>query len=370
MEQKRSNKMNFEYKHDWEEAKERYKLWWEHEYFGRCALWVTSPLGKAEADAPPPPPEDPVKKWFDFEYIAESNEYGWKNTFFGGESFPKWNPGHPGWASMPSFLGADFKLDDRTGWHDPVFAGGELKDRDYKKLKIEPENKWWKLHLEMLEFSADFCRGKAVPETGAFGGCGDTLAALRSTEKLLFDVMDNPDAVRDFDMRLMELWIEAYEIFYGLTKQEAQGSTCWFPLWAPGKFYAVQNDFAYMISPESFQKIFLPTLEKQTQYLDHAVYHVDGVGNFNHVPALCEIPGLQALQILPGTGKPSPLHYMETLQYVQSRGKNLHITIKPEEVETALRNLSARGLFIHTSCRSRSEAELLLENCKKWSVDG
>ena len=78
---------------------------------------------------------------------------------------------------------------------------------------------------------------------------------------------------------------------------------------------------------------------------------------------------MQALQILPGAGKPSPLHYLDTLKYVQQAGKNLQLSLPAEEVETALAALSARGLFISTSCRSEAEARELLKNAARWSRD-
>ena len=94
---------------------------------------------------------------------------------------------------------------------------------------------------------------------------------------------------------------------------------------------------------------------------------MDGISAFAHVPALCELPRLQALQILPGAGKPSPLYYAETLKIVQDAGKNLHISIPIAEVEQALKTLSAKGLFIHTSARTEAEARDLLEKAKIWS---
>jgi 5-methyltetrahydrofolate--homocysteine methyltransferase len=181
--------------------------------------------------------------------------------------------------------------------------------------------------------------------------------------------MDRPDQVRAADQYLMDLWCHVYDRFHQITCEAAQGSTCWFRLWSPGKFYAVQNDFSYMISPRMFEEIFLPTIEKQTTFLDHTVYHVDGVGAFAHVEALCALSRLQALQILPGAGKPSPLHYMDVLKRVQAAGKNLHITIPPEEVETALSELSARGLFINTHCETEDDARALLTNAQQWSRD-
>ena len=60
---------------------------------------------------------------------------------------------------------------------------------------------------------------------------------------------------------------------------------------------------------------------------------------------------------------------METLKLVQAAGKNLYITISADEVEPALAELSARGLFIQTSARTEAEARALLVNAERWSRD-
>jgi len=68
----------------------------------------------------------------------------------------------------------------------------------------------------MLRFQVEDARGKAIPSVGALGGCGDTLAYLRSTGKLLFDVLDHPDYVREFELYLMKMWTEVYDKFYDI----------------------------------------------------------------------------------------------------------------------------------------------------------
>jgi hypothetical protein len=60
---------------------------------------------------------------------------------------------------------------------------------------------------------------------------------------------------------------------------------------------------------------------------------------------------------------------MDVLKSVQAAGKNLHISISPEEVEEALAMLSARGLYIVTYAESQAQAEELLEHAENWSVD-
>ena len=361
--------MNLLYKPDWEETKERFEAWWAGEALDRCLIQVTAPRSDAPVEDPPPLPEKAEDRWLDYDYLRALNDYRMRRTFYGGEAFPVWNPGYPGWAFIPCYLGARIDLKEDTGWIYPLIEEGELTDHDYRKLVIRPDNPWWLRAQSMLRFSVEQARAKSIPGTLTIGGCGDTLAALRGTERLLTDLMDCPDYVREFELYLMGQWLEIYQATYEIIREAAEGSTTWFELWSPGKFYPTQNDFAYMISPEMYRRIFLPALEMQLEYLDHSVYHVDGVGNFAHVDMLCELPRLQALQILPGAGKPSPLHFLSLLKRVQSAGKNLHIMLPPHEVEPALSELSARGLGIQTWCGTESEAKALIDICKKESRD-
>ena len=358
--------MGLLHKEDWEAAKERFKAWWAHEALDRCALAVTAPRENAPDEPPPRSPDGPDDKWTNLEYWARLRDWEFRRTFYGGESFPVWHPGYPGNRGIAAFLGCPVTLGEETGWVDPILTDDDL---DVGGLSIDHEGRWWKFAIEALEFAVRESRGRAIPSIGAFGGCGDTLAALRGSERLLYDLNDRPEEVRRADQHLMDIWFKVYDQFYAIIAEAAEGSTCWFELWSPGKFYAAQNDFSYMISPKMFAGIFLPTIEKQTNFLDHAVYHVDGEGAFAHVDALCELPRLQAIQILPGAGKPSPLRYVPVLKRVQAAGRNLHISIGPDEVRTALSQLSARGLLIDTRCDSEDEARGLLEKAKEWSRD-
>ena len=359
--------MPLAYKPDWEETQQRYRAWWAHEYFGRCAIAVTAPRAGVPELPPPACPATPYARWTDLDYAAACNEYEMSRTFYGGEAFPVWTVGYPGHMSIPIFLGCPLVLDFHTGWWQPVVTGESLDE--VLTLRVDRGGKWWNFTLQALERAVRESTRRSIPSIGAFGGCGDTLAALRGTDRLLLDVIDRPDEVVAAEAYLMEMWCEVYEEFYRIVHAASDGSTCWFNFWSPGKTYAAQNDFSYMISPKMFRELFLPVIERQTRYLDHTVYHVDGIGAFAHVPALCELPRLQAIQILPGGGKPSALHYLDTLKTVQKAGKNLQIWLPANEVETALRELSARGLFISTWCDSEAEARELLAQVERWSVD-
>ena len=360
--------MTLLYKDDWEETKQRYAAWWAGENEGRCGLWVTG--SRAEPfDVPPPPspPETPLGRWTDLDYHAARNEHFHAHTFYGGEAFPTWATGYPGHKTMAVFLGCSIELDFNTGWVEPILTGPEI---DHRSVQLDESNAWLQRALREQATAIRESKGKCIPcICGALGSSGDTLASLRGSERLLYDITDRPGQVREADLCLMDTWIATFDRFCTMVYEACGGTTCWYPLWAPGKFYAPQNDFAYMISPRHFRDLFLPSIRKQIDYLDYSIYHVDGEGNFNHLDLPLELPKLQAIQILPGSGKPSPLHYMPLLKKVQAAGKNLHIGISPDEVRPALSELSAKGLFIQTWCDTEAEARELLRNAEKWSSD-
>ena len=359
--------MALAFKDDWEETKERMLLWWDHEYFGRCGLAVTAPRENPPDIPPPPDPVSPEQRWYDLDWNSINMAYTLGRTFYGGEALPVWNAGYSGVSSIPVCLGSSISLDMETGWVDPQLT--ETEGIDCTHLRLDEDHEAFRFTIAMLQRAVRESHGKSIPSIGAFGGGGDTLASLRGTEQLLFDCIERPDEVRAAEEYLMDLWFDFYDRYFDIVHRATEGSICWFQLWSPGKFYAAHNDFSYNIGPEMFRDIFLPTIQRQTEFLDHTVYHVDGINAFRHVDALCELPRLQALQILPGAGQPSPLFYMDTLRKVQAAGKNLHITIGAEEVENALNALSARGLFIQTSTKTEQEARNLLEMAEQWSVD-
>jgi hypothetical protein len=315
----------------------------------------------------PPGAQMPRQRWYDLDLISLQMDYWLSRTYFGGEALPVWNAGYSGVAAIPALLGCRTEVDMDTGWWDPILT--EPDKLDCSRLVLDESHSAFQFMMATLRRAAQETRGKSLPSIGAFGGGGDTLAALRGTEQLLLDCMDRPAAVRAAEDYLMDMWCDVFDRCYAVIRETAEGSTSWFTLWSPGKFYPTQNDFSYNIGPVTFRELFLPAIRRQTEFLDHTVYHVDGVDAFRHVDAVCALPRLQALQIVPGAGKPSPLHYLETLRKVQSAGKNLHITLPPEEVEPALSLLSARGLFIHTWTETEDEARALLRKAEQWSVD-
>jgi len=359
--------MGLTHKEDWDEAKERLRSWWGHEYFGRCALAVYAPRDNPAQRPRPSQPKTVEDKWYDLDAVAERNEYNLSRTFYGGEAIPMWDAGYPGIAAIPTMLGCPFSVDMSTGWHDPLLTDPD--GFDVRALCLDENHPAYKYHFAVMARAMRETPGRSFPSMGAFYHGGDTLAALRGTEQLLIDCIERPEAVRDAEEYLMDMWFDFYDRTYAAVNGAEQGSACFFGIWAPGKTYGVSNDFSYNISTSMYCDLFLPAIKRQIEFLDYSIYHVDGVGSFKHVDALLELPRLQAVQILPGANQPSPLHFMDLLKKVQAAGKNLALWIAPEEVEQALSELLARGLLLVTYPKSQAQGEELLSQTESWSVD-
>ena len=269
--------------------------------------------------------------------------------------------------SLATFYGSPLRLDRDTGWHEPILTGERL---DVSGLAIDRDNPWWVFGLELAEHARTASLGKSLPAMCAIGGVGDTLAALRGTERYLLDMLDDPVAVREAELALVDDWFEVYRVHSQILRNGDDWHAGWFPLWAPGTFYPLQCDVSYGISPDTFRECFVPALTKWAQGLDYTIHHLDGVGAFHLVEEVCRIEAIDAVQVLPGEGKPSPLHYLDTLRAVQRMGKRLHITIPSAEVRDALEVLSARGLCLEvTGVACESEARKVIEKAARCSVD-
>jgi len=357
--------MPIKYKPEWEKVQERYRAFWNLEIIDRCCISITAPLSSEKRTAPVR--EHIRDMWTDFRFFDEYNSFVLGNRYFAGESLPLWRPGrYPFTNTLAAMIGADVELLDRTAWVYPMLSDGEITTHDYRKLSLNPFS-FWKAHEEKcLRTAVEKSKGLCHPILYLMASSGDTLAALRGTEELLIDLLEYPDYVRDFDMHLVKLSFALFDEYYQIVDGEQNGVCDWLGMWGDKKSYTIQNDFSYMISREMYNEVFLPSIEMKTKFFDNALYHVDGVGAFKHVDALCSLPELNALQIFPGAGF-SVLPYMDILKKVQAAGKGVWIHVERNEIETVMSELSSKGLYLSSTAASKQEADEIIEKVAEWT---
>ena len=67
-----------------------------------------------------------------------------------------------------------------------------------------------------------------------------------------------------------------------------------------------------------------------------------------HLPSLCRIPNLRAIQWQPGDGHSAILQWTDVIRTILDSGKSCQIYARPEEVEPLVREVGGDGLMVIT----------------------
>jgi 5-methyltetrahydrofolate--homocysteine methyltransferase len=114
-----------------------------------------------------------------------------------------------------------------------------------------------------------------------------------------------------------------------------------------------------------FDEFILPALTEESNYLDHSIYHYDGIGALRHLDSVLSIESLDGIQWVPGAGNPPQAQWTELLVRIQEAGKSLHISASPEEIKHLHGILKPELVFYDTWANNEKEADALIQ----WFVN-
>ncbi len=350
------DQMELEFKPDWPESARRLEAWWDCQVLDRAVIQVIAPRdGVAAREIPAP--DTLERRWTDVEYVLSAAQERMRTTYYGGDAFPCYYP-NLGPDVFAGYLGCPLEFGETTSWSFPIVDDWA----DVPPLRLDPENRWWKLTLEMTRAAMEVAPGRfLVGLTDVHGGM-DAIAALRDPQVLCLDVIEHPDEVKRAVDALIPVWFEVYERSRELINPGVPGTTTWLSTWSAGRTYPVSCDFICMISGAMFDEFVLGDLLAETEWLDHSVFHLDGPTAIRHLDALLEIPGIHGIQWVPGsTAHYEPMaRWLPLLRKIQAAGRALHLSVQPEEVEPRLGELRPEGLLLQTSCRTEEDARSLV----------
>lgn len=327
---------------DWERFQQNWVLWWEGE--------LERPLVMIEGIEVPPGVSLPEVHEFisNFpldmpaeEVVARYQAHLEVRRFY-GDAWPRWwiNFG-PG--IVAGFLGAKVNSVPETVWFEPaeVVPISEIHPR------YDPDNIWWRRIQDLTRTAVEMWGDQVSVSVTDLGGNLDILASLRTTEGLLTDLYDAPEEVERAVREITQLWLRYYDELYAIIKPAGRGTTCWAPIWSPGRCYMLQSDFAYMISPRMFERFVLPDLAACCEALDHGFYHLDGKGQIVHLDMLLSLERLRGIQWIPGDGQPPPECWLPLLKRIKDGGKRCQLFVSPEGARTIVRELGGRGFAFY-----------------------
>ena len=195
-----------------------------------------------------------------------------------GDAFPMVNFDAFGPGVLAAFCGA--KLDNSSGgvW---FFPQKELPIEEIHAV-YDPQNVYAMRIKDIYRAGLAKWQGNVMMSLPDLGGVMDTVATLRGTENLLMDLYDEPDEVIRLTAEVHQAWYEAYQDFMQVLAPQRY-NTNWDGLLSDTPSYIIQCDFSYMISNPMFRQFVLETLRTDTQRLDRTIYHLDGIGELNHL---------------------------------------------------------------------------------------
>jgi 5-methyltetrahydrofolate--homocysteine methyltransferase len=349
---------------DWDRIEQDYMAWWAHE-LDRPLVLITERVPDAEGNLPEIehftsnyPLEMPGDEVIaQITRLIESQRYH-------GDAYPRWwvNFG-PG--IMAGFLGAKVHSVPDTVWFEPQ----EIVPPEELHFSYDPDNVWWRRVQDLTQTALDAWEGQVQVSHTDLGGNLDILASFRTTERLLFDLYDAPEEIDRLTREITELWIRYYREQDEMIRPVCGGTSPWAPVWSTQKTYMLQSDFAYMISPEMFERYVVPDLVACCDFLDHGFYHLDGPGQIPHLDMLIGIERLRGIQWVPGAGNPSPDQWLDLLKRIIDGGKLSQLFVTAEGAMHIVRNIGGKGFLLQIADEmSADEAEAFLKELARQDI--
>lgn len=149
-------------------------------------------------------------------------------------------------------------------------------------------------------------------------GFSDILAGLFGSPDFVYRLVDRGAGIEEIIDRVADLWvgfadyqIDRFPPFHGGT------GSYFYNLWMPGRGAWIQEDAAALLSPDLFEPLILPALEKVIDHLDSVIIHLHPTG-YIPIDLLVET-NLLAIELHIDKGGPSAAALMPHYRRIQSR---------------------------------------------------
>jgi len=350
-------------------ALQRNEAFWNGQLEDGPLMWVTAP-----GDKPSPSVQEPASEeelWTNVDYVIAAAESALAGTHYAGDALPVFCP----WLGPDQFaawLGAELLLRPRqsTSWSKPF-----VRDWDrHSELRIEPDNYWWRIYLQILRESVRVGQGKWVTGYPDLHSGIDGLSAIRGAEELAADLVTRPAVIHRAMRQVTELWKFVVDTVSAILLPARQGTSNWTTGWSRDRFLCIgQNDYSCMISAPMFEEFCWQDNFECCAHVDHALYHLDGPGALRHLPLLLRLARLDCIQWIQGAGQPLPSEWVPLLQQIQAGGKSVQLYYGEghgadadlrHEIDVLARILDPTRLFIWATVKSAQAAEEIVRHSR------
>lgn len=348
-------------KPDFEEAKTRWRHFWNGEVYKRPLVLATVPKEGMQSF-----------NWLPERYylactgqhqtILDHIDRHLETTDYLGEAMPAFPPNY-GPDQFAAFLGAEFKFSPdshETNWVDPIVDDWD----EFLPIEFNEENPVWQGALSLMRKLAEHGRGRYLTRCLDAHSHADTLLALRGGERFSMDFIENPEQIERAMEQVRPLYPLIFNAMYEAGEMGGEKGSAHL-IWSDGKAAIIQCDYIIMIGSAHFRQFILPAIEEEAEFLDHTIFHLDGVGAFRHLDDLLGIKKLGMIQLVPGAGGANaPAHtYVDLLKKCLAAGKGVQVHgdgLDLDRIKVLHRELGPKGVMYCPTVKSRKEVEEIM----------
>jgi len=299
----------------------------------------------------------------DFNVSFSAAEKYLEGTVFLGEAMPGFRPGF-GPDQMAAFLGMPLTINSEscdTSWTEKIVRSW----KDFMPLQLDENNTTWRRMKKFHEDAENFCKGKCQLVNIDFHSNIDCLEAMRGAEKLLFDLIDRPKIVDKLMKQVRPIYKQMYDELWQYGDKAKIGSNSGMQLYSRGKTDYIQADFICLLSPDMFKRFALPAIREEAEFLNDAVFHLDGPDALKHLDVLLDIQEIKTVQWLPGAGRKPNYEWPEVIDKIQAAGKATILYGTCEEIKSFHGRYKPEFSVYHVTAESQNEGEAFLNWLKK-----
>lgn len=309
----------------WDTVRSNYKKWWDGT-LGRPILPIVFFGGKEPGRPCPNIPPLHYGNVNDFsispEQIIERMDYDLSCIEWAGDGYPLVYTHQFGAGVAAAFMGCELNARPDTVW----FHSEKVLPIEELHFEYDPDNKWLRRIKDIYIAGMEKWKGSVLMAMTDIGGILDILVSFRTTENLLYDLYDSPDEVLRCVREIQTMWFRYFDEINAIIAPCTPGYSTWSSIYDEKPTYMLQSDFCYMLSPEMFDIFVQPELSSSASRINHAFYHMDGVGQLPSLQSLLSIESIKGIQWVPGDGESLNRDWTGLYSQIESSGKKIQAT--------------------------------------------
>ena len=270
----------------------------------------------------------------------------------------------PAFPWLESMLGIPAQVGNESVWA----PEGGFEYGDTERLDLSRENPWRKKYLEFVTALQDRYGDRYPVGQPILRGPADMVAALRGSQRMIFDLYDFPAdfqrlcrACTDLAVGLVRDQLAITRPFHGGYEVES------FTLWAPGGIVRMQEDASALLSPDLYRKYLQAEDRRMADAFPYQVIHLHS-SSLHLLDRFAEIESLRCIEINKDQGGWGVPRMIPLFQEVQARGKSLIVRGKldTEDLAALRQGLSPDGLYLQIVVETPQEAGKFKEFFRPW----